>query len=109
MKENLMIDKVKRVKYQLGNKIDKENILQHQYPYRVLRQGRIMLILVMVAFIFSPFAPAVAAEEEPVAPSGWKFQVAPAGVSDTALQRQGGHLLCCGNAFHPNIKKRNCG
>jgi len=57
--------------------IDKEIIMQYQHPYRVLWQGRILLILVIVAFLFSPLAPAMAAEEKPDARSGWEFQVAP--------------------------------
>lgn len=51
--------------------------MQYQHPFRVLWQGRLMLILVIVAFIFSPFAPAAAAEEKPDEQSGWEFQVAP--------------------------------
>ena len=57
--------------------IDKEIIMQYQYPSRLLWQGRILLILVMAAFIFSPLAPAVAAEEKPAEQSGWEFKVAP--------------------------------
>ena len=72
-----MIERVIRVKYQAGNKIDKENILKNRYPYRVLRQGGILPILIIAAFIFSPFAPAVAAEEKPIEQSGWEFQAAP--------------------------------
>jgi len=76
MKGNLMVDKVKSVKYQLGNKIGKESMLQYQYPYRVLWQGRILLILVIVAFLFSPLTPAAVAEEKP-AENGWEFHIAP--------------------------------
>lgn len=57
--------------------IDKEIIMQYHHPYRVLWQGRILFILVMVVFIFSPFAPAVATEEKPGSQSGWEFQAAP--------------------------------
>jgi hypothetical protein len=57
--------------------IDKEIIMQYQHSYRVLWRGRILLILVIVAFIFSAFAPAVAAEEKPDEQNGWEFQVAP--------------------------------
>jgi hypothetical protein len=42
--------------------IDKEIIMQYQHPYRLLWQGRILLILLIAASIFSPLAPAVAAE-----------------------------------------------
>jgi hypothetical protein len=57
--------------------IDKEIIMQYQYPYHRRWQGRILLILLMVAFIFGPLASAVAAEEKPAEQSGWEFQVAP--------------------------------
>jgi hypothetical protein len=57
--------------------IDKEIIMQYHYPYRLLWQGRILLILLIVAFLFSPLAPAVAAEEKPDEQSGWEFHVAP--------------------------------
>jgi len=60
-----------------GNKIDKEIILQYQHPYRVLRQGGILLILVIVALIFGSLGPAVAAEEKADEEYGWEFQVAP--------------------------------
>jgi hypothetical protein len=56
--------------------IDKEITMQYQIPYRVLWQGRILLTLVIVAFLFSPFAPTAAAEEKSDAQSGWEFQVA---------------------------------
>ena len=56
--------------------IDKEITMQYQIPYRVLWQGRILLILVIVAFLFSPFAPTAAAEEKSDAQSDWEFQVA---------------------------------
>ncbi len=76
MKGNFTMLKVKCVKYQLA-KIDKEIISQYQYPYRVLWQGRVLLILLIAAFTFSTFAPAVAAEEKPDEQSGWEFHVAP--------------------------------
>jgi len=51
--------------------------MQYEHPYRAVWQRRILFILVIAAFIFSPFAAAVAAEEKPDAQSGWEFQVAP--------------------------------
>ncbi len=57
--------------------INKEIIMQYQHPVRILRPGRILLILLNVAFIFSPFASAMAVEEKPNEKSGWEFQVAP--------------------------------
>jgi hypothetical protein len=69
--------KVKSIKYKPGNKIDKEIILQYQHPYRVLRQGGVLLILVIVALILGPLAPAMAAEEKAEEESGWEFQAGP--------------------------------
>ena len=71
------MDKVKRVKYQLGDKMGKEIIMQYQYSHCFPWQGRILLTLLIVVFIFNPLASAVAAEEKPDAQSGWEFQVAP--------------------------------
>jgi hypothetical protein len=51
--------------------------MHYQHPYRVLWQGGILLILVIVAFILGPLAPAVEAEEKADEESGWEFQVAP--------------------------------
>jgi hypothetical protein len=68
-------EKVKNNRH--GNKIAYENKLQNQYPNRFLRQGRIWLILMIAAFIFSPLTPAAAAEEKPDEKGGWEFQVAP--------------------------------
>jgi len=61
----------------LGNKIDKDIILQYQYLYQRLWQGTILLILVIAALLFSPLTPAAAAEEKPDAQRGWEFQVMP--------------------------------
>lgn len=48
----------------------------YQKPYGLLRQEKILVLLVMVAFILpGAFAPSVAAEEKP-AESGWEFSVA---------------------------------
>jgi len=57
--------------------INKKIIMQYEHPYRAVWQRRILFILVIAAFIFNPFAAAVAAEEKPDAQSGWEFQVAP--------------------------------
>jgi hypothetical protein len=57
--------------------IGKEVSMPNQNPYRALWQGRILFTLVIAAFIFSPFAPVVAAEEKPDAQSDWEFQAAP--------------------------------
>jgi hypothetical protein len=57
--------------------IVKEIIMQYQHPCRVLWQGMILFILVIIACIFSILAPARAAEEKPDEQSNWEFQVAP--------------------------------
>ena len=50
--------------------------MYYQHPYRVLRQGGILLILVMVVFMLGPLTPA-AAEDKTDEESGWEFQAAP--------------------------------
>jgi hypothetical protein len=49
----------------------------YQKPYGLLRQGKILILLVMVVFILpGAFASSLAAEEKP-AESGWEFTVVP--------------------------------
>ena len=49
----------------------------YQKPYGLLRQEKILILLVMIVFILpGAFASSVAAEEKP-AESGWEFSVAP--------------------------------
>jgi len=57
--------------------MDKEIIMPCQHSHRFLRQGRVLLILVIAALIFGPLSPAVAAEEKTDKQSGWDFHVAP--------------------------------
>jgi len=48
----------------------------NQKPYSLLRQGKVSVILVLVAVILAAVAPSMAAEEESSG-SGWEFGVAP--------------------------------
>ena len=48
----------------------------YQKPYGLMRQEKILVVVVIVAFTLVAFAPAVTAEEKP-AESGWEFHVAP--------------------------------
>jgi hypothetical protein len=58
-------------------KINQEVRIMYQKPYGLLRQEKILILLVMVVFILpGAFASSVAAEEKP-AENGWEFSVAP--------------------------------
>ena len=48
----------------------------YQKSSGLLRQEKVLVLLVIVAFILAAFAPSVAAEEKP-AESAWEFHVAP--------------------------------
>jgi hypothetical protein len=48
----------------------------YQKPYGFMRQEKILVVVVIVAFMLAALAPAVAAEEKP-AENGWEFHVAP--------------------------------
>ena len=49
----------------------------HQSPDSVQRQGKVLVILFIVALILASFAPLVSAEEKANEQSDWEFQVAP--------------------------------
>ena len=48
----------------------------YQKPYGLMRREKVLVVLVIVAFMLAALAPAVAAEEKP-AESAWEFHVAP--------------------------------
>ena len=58
-------------------KINQKVRIMYQKPFGLLRQEKILILLVMVVFILpGAFASSVAAEEK-TAESGWEFTVVP--------------------------------